>query len=81
MPKVRRERIPLALMQHLRDRVKGREIRSDQLVLLARWLDGNPEVPGGRWFKRFPEMSVCGDGELIKTFLRAGQVAFGEELP
>jgi hypothetical protein len=26
----------------------------------------NPEVPHGKWFKRFPEMTVCGEGELIK---------------
>jgi len=31
MPKVRREGLPFALLRHLRDRVKHREIRSDQL--------------------------------------------------
>ena len=67
-------------MRHLKDRVKHREIRSDQLELFARWLDLNPEVPQGRWFKRFPEMTVCGEGELIKTFLRLGQLADGEEV-
>ncbi len=80
MPKVRREGLPFALLRHLRDRVKHREIRSDQLELFARWLDGNPEVPHGRWFKRFPGMTVCGEGELIKTFLRLGQIAEGEEV-
>jgi hypothetical protein len=25
-------------------------------------------------------MTVCGDGELIKTFLQPGQIATGEEL-
>ena len=81
MPKVLRERLPFALLRHLKDRVKHREIRSDQLVLFARRLDLNPEVPQGRWFKRFPEMTVCGEGELIKTFLRLGQLADGEEVP
>ncbi len=47
MPKVRREGMPFALLRYLRDRVKHREIRSDQLELFARWLDGNPEVPPG----------------------------------
>jgi hypothetical protein len=46
----------------------------------ARWLDGNPEVPHGRWFKRFTGLTVCGEGELIKTFLRLGQVPQGEEV-
>ena len=80
MPKVLRERVPFALLQHLRDRVKEREIGSDQLLLLARWLDTNPEVPAGRWFKRFPQKTICGEGVYIKTFLRLGQVAEGEEV-
>ena len=47
---------------------------------MLRWMDSHPEVPEGKWFKRFPEMSVGGEGELIKTFLRPGQAALGEEL-
>lgn len=31
-------------------------------------------------FKRFPGMIACGEGELVKTFLRIGQVAAGEEV-
>ena len=48
--------------------------------LLARWLGTDPEVPEGQWFKRFPEMIVCGEGSLVKTFLRAGQLPAGEEV-
>ncbi len=51
-----------------------------QLGLLARWLATDPEVPEGRWFKRFPEMIACGEGALVKTFLRAGQVPVGDEV-
>ena len=80
MPRIRRERIPDALMAHLVRRVREREISTSQLGLFARWLDSDPEVPQGKWFKRFPEMIVCGDGELVKTFLRSGQVAEGEEV-
>jgi hypothetical protein len=54
--------------------------RPSNLALLADWLRTDPEVPAGRWFKRFPEMTVCGEGEWIKTFLEAGQVPTGEEL-
>ena len=39
-----------------------------------------PKVSHGKWLKRFPEMTVCGEGELIKTFLRLGQIADGEEV-
>jgi hypothetical protein len=48
--------------------------------LFARWLDTDPEVPAGAWFKRFPEMIVCGEDSLVKTFLRPGQVPAGEEV-
>jgi hypothetical protein len=36
-------------------------------------LDSEPEVPEGKWFKRLPGMIVCGEGELVKTFLKTGQ--------
>ena len=81
MPKIRRKGIPAALLRHLFDRVREREISEDQLGLLFDWIELNPEVPHGKWFKRFPEMTVCGEGELIKTFLRLGQIAEGVEVP
>jgi hypothetical protein len=80
MPKVRRERIPDALMAHLVRRVRERNISAAQLRLFTKWLDSNPEVPTSSWFKRFPEMIVCGEGELVKTFLTANQAPVGEEV-
>ena len=80
MPKVRRHSIPPALLGHLLDRIQQRSISADQLGLLAGWLDSHPEVPEGRWFKRFPGMCVCGERELAKTFLITGQIPNGEEL-
>jgi ribosomal protein S18 acetylase RimI-like enzyme len=80
MPQVRRQNLPRTLLQHLLDRIQQRKIPPDQLGLLADWLDTEPVVPAQRWFKRFPGMTVCGEGELIKTFLLPGQVAEGEEL-
>jgi hypothetical protein len=44
------------------------------------WVDTQPEVPEGRWFKRFPELVVCGEGELIKTFLLPTQVPTSDEV-
>jgi len=66
-------------MAHLK-RIRERQISTSQLGLLARWLDSDAEVPEGRWFKRFPEMTVCGEGELVKTFLSAGQSPTGTEV-
>ncbi|MBZ5514878.1 MAG: hypothetical protein LAN62_08545 [Acidobacteriia bacterium] len=81
MPKIRRENIPPALFQHLLDRIQSRKISADQLVLLAGWLDTEPDVPEGEWYKRFPGMTVCGEGELIKTFLLPAQHAKGKRVP
>lgn len=80
MPKVRRQKLPEALLRHLLMRVRQREISHEQITLLAQWLDANPEVPEGKWFKKFSGMTVCGEGELIKTFLQPGQLPTGEEL-
>ncbi len=80
MPKIRRQNLPPALLNHLLDRVTQREISASQLGRFTDWLATEPEVPEARWFKRFPEMIVCGEGELIKTFLRPGQVPAGEEV-
>ena len=80
MPKVRRQNLPEALLRHLLERVRQREISHGQIVLFGQWLDANPEVPEGKWFKKFSGMTVCGEGELIKTFLQSGQLPAGEEL-
>jgi hypothetical protein len=80
MPKIRRQNLPPALLDHLLERIRSREISADQLGALADWLDTQPEVPDGKWFKRFSAMTVCGESELVKTFLTAGQVPTGEEM-
>ena len=80
MPRVRRQRLPPALFQHLIDRIQSRAIPASQVEALAKWLDTEPDVPSGEWYKRFSGMTVCGEGELIKTFLLPGQPAKGERL-
>lgn len=80
MPKIRRQNLPPTLLNHLLDRITERQISANQLEQFADWLVTEPEVPESRWFKRFPEMIVCDEGQLVKTFLRPGQVPAGEEL-
>lgn len=80
MPRIRRQNLPPRLLDHLLERIAQRNITADQLGLLADWLDTEPTVPPGRWFKKFPGMTACGEGELIKTFLEPGQAATGVEL-
>ena len=81
MPKVRRQNLPPALFQHLLDRIQSRKIPATQLELLAKWLDGEPDVLEGAWYKRFPGMTVCGEGELVKMILLPGQPARGQRVP
>lgn len=81
MPRVRRQNVSPALFQHLLDRVQSRKISASQLELLAKWLDSEPEVPEGQWYKRFSGMTVCGESELIKTFLLTGQAPKGQRVP
>ncbi len=80
MPKIRRTNLPQNLLRHLYDRVEVRKIPNEQLVLFAAWIFTDPEVPHGKWFKRFSGMTVCGEGELVKTFLLPNQAPDGEEI-
>ena len=80
MPKIRRHKLPQRLLAHLLARIRQRSISPEQLVLLARWLDTEPDVPQEKWFRRFPGFIVCGEGELIKTFLLPGQAPDGQEI-
>ncbi len=61
-------------------RIRERNISAEQIILLARWLDTEPVVPEGKWFRRFAGFTLCGEGELIKTFLLPGQAPDGLEI-
>ena len=64
MPKIRRQKIPEPLLNHLYDRIQDRKISCDQLGLFATWFETEPDVPIGKCFKRFPGMFVCGWASL-----------------
>jgi hypothetical protein len=80
MPEIRRAKLPPALLAHLLERIRQRQIPAEQLGLFAAWLDTQPEVPFGPWFKRFSGMTLCGEGELVKTLLLPGQLPYGQEI-
>lgn len=80
MPKVRRSKLPQSLLVHLLARMRQRNISHEQIISLARWLDTEPDVPAGRWFRKFPGFTVCGEGELVKTSLLPGQAPDGREI-
>lgn len=80
MPKVQRSRLPNAVLAHLSLRVRQRQIRYEQLLIMLRWLEADPTVPDGKWFKRFDGFILCGEGKLVKTFLLPGQSVTGFEV-
>ena len=80
MPKIRRHKLPQPLLVQLLTRMRQRNISSEQIILLARRLDTEPEVPESKWFRKFPGFIVCGEGEFIKTFLLPGQASDGREI-
>jgi hypothetical protein len=80
LPKVRRQNVPPRVFQHLLERIEQRRIDAGSLERLAEWLDTQPEVPDGQWYKKLPGVTVCGEGELVKTFLLPGQAPKGKRL-
>ena len=80
MPRILRSKLPQPLLVHLLVRMRERGISYDQIIELARWMDTEPEVPSQKWFKKFAGFTVCGEGELVKTFLTAGQAPEGQEI-
>lgn len=80
MPKIQRSGLPPALLRHLLQRAREREITLEALNQILRWIEGNPTVPEGDWFKRFPEVTVCGRSALVWTLLTARQTPIGEEV-
>lgn len=80
MPKIQREKVPETLLRHLALRVRQRHITAQQLAEFSIWLATDPVVPIGPWFKRFATFTLCGEGELVKTFLDAGKLPYGQEV-
>ncbi len=80
MPKVRRQNLPPPPFTHLLDRIQRREIPAARLGVLAAWLDSEPEVLAGPWYKEFSGTTVRSEAELVKTFLLPQHAARGERV-
>jgi hypothetical protein len=81
MPKIAKwANLPPAVRQHLIDRMRDRVIGIPDLNRLRLWIDTNPEVPEGDWYKDFGSFKICGNGSVPKTFLLRGQAAKGKAL-
>ena len=72
--------MPIAVREHLIERMHDRKIGLDDLNRLRLWLESQPEVPEGPWYKDFGSFKLCGEGKYPKTFPLAGHVALGTKL-
>ena len=80
MPRIQWTGLPLALREHLFERLRQRKITADDLYRLKIWRESDPDAPDGAWFKDFGSFKICGAGSYPKTFLLRGQAARGTEL-
>lgn len=81
MPKIARwADLPPNVRQHLVDRMRDRSITISDLNQLRLWIESQPEVPEGDWYKDFGSCKICGEGRFPKTFLLKGQAAKGQPL-
>jgi hypothetical protein len=79
MPRIESwDNFPVGVRRHLIDRMRDRATRISDLNQLRLWIDSEPEVPAGDWYKDFGSFKLCGRGSFSKTFLLRGQAAKGE---
>jgi len=73
-------RLPVAVRDHLTERMRDRNISLDDLNWLRLWIESKPNVTEGPWYRDFGSFKLCGEGKYPKTFLLAGQAAAGKKL-
>jgi hypothetical protein len=79
MPKIKKPP-PAGVLKHLLERYREDRISSADFLALKHWLESDPDVPNGKWFKRFKSGTLAGTGSRPSTFLAPGMAAEGEEL-
>lgn len=67
-------------MGHLVQRYRDGRISVSDFEELKEWLESEPEVPAGMWYKRFAKFTLAGESELPKTFLTPEMHPKGEEV-
>ena len=81
MPRIARwDNLPEGVRQRLIDRMRDRAISIADLNQLRLWIESQPEVPDGDWYKDFGSFKIGGRGSYPKTFLLPGQPAKGQAL-
>jgi hypothetical protein len=52
----------------------------DDINAFRTWIELDPEIPEGEWYKDFGTFKLAGEAALAKTFLTPGQAARGKRL-
>lgn len=73
-------KFPIAVQRHLAERLLDRKITSADLNKLRVWVDSEPDVPQGEWFRDFGSFKIVGRGSNPLSFLDSEQVAYGQEI-
>ena len=80
MPKIRKPP-PRGILDHMVARFREGRVSVEDITELKHWLESDPDVPSGMWFKRFRKFTLAGEGEFPKTFLTAAMAPKGQEIP
>ena len=78
MPKIKPP--PPGILDNLVERFKDGRIAATDFLQLKQWLESDPDVPEGKWFKRFQSGILAGQGEMPSTFLSPGMAVKGKEV-
>ena len=62
--------LPLGVRHHLIDRMRDRAISIADLNELRHWIDSNPEVPEGEWYRDFGSFKIEGNPSRERPFRR-----------
>ena len=79
MPKIRKPP-PKGILNHLIQRYRDGRISSSDFIALKHWLESDPDVPEGKWYKRFKTGTLAGKGDAPSTFLAPGMAVEGKEV-
>lgn len=67
-------------MDHLIQQFREGRIPAGEFLTLKQWIDSDPDVPEGMWYKRFRSFTLAGNGEWPSTFLTPGMAVKGVEV-
>ena len=79
MPKIKLPP-PRGSLDHLITRYREGRISSSDFLELKHWLESDPDVPNGKWYKRFHSGILAGEGDPVSTFLEPGMAVKGDEV-